>query len=100
MIIERMIQEIFPDKWGDLEQIDKKYNAAEARLGFPPKKRFQYLMGVHPFGTLIIEREWPSMAALEEANMKSLMDPEYQSLREKSGKIIRKVHWEVLMPMP
>ena len=100
MIIERMIQHIFPGKWAELEAIDKKYNALEARMGFPAKKRFQLLMGSHPAGTLIIERQWPSMAALEEANMKGMNDPEYQALQQESATIVKSVYWEVLMPLP
>ncbi len=100
MIIERMVQYIPGDKWGELEALDKKYNVVEARLGFPPKKRFQLLMGAHPMGSLVIEREWPSMAALEDAMMKGMADPEYQALQQESGPIIKQLYWETLMPLP
>ncbi len=100
IIIERMVQEIFPDKWAELDALDKKYDSLEARLGFPAKKRFQLLMGGHPMGTLIIEREWPSLAALEETMQKSLMDPEYSALRNESGAVIKDIHWEMYMPLP
>ena len=100
VIIERMIQHIYPGKWAELEAIDKKYNAAEARLGFPPKKRYQLLMGSHPFGTLIIERQWPSLAAMEAVNEKGMADPEYQTLQQESAPIIKSIHWELYMPMP
>ena len=100
IIIERMVQEIYNDKWAELEGLDKKYNAVEARLGFPAKKRFQLLMGRNPVGTLVIERQWPSLAAFETANEKGLADPEYQKLQQESATIIKKVHWEMYMPMP
>jgi hypothetical protein len=100
MIIERMIQHIYPGKWAELEALDKKYNLVEARLEFPAKKRYQLLMGTHPAGTLIIERQWPSLAAMEAANMKGLADPEYQALQQESAPIIKSVYWEVYMPLP
>jgi hypothetical protein len=100
IITERMIQHVYPGKWVELEAIDKKYNAVEARLGFPAKKRYQLLMGSHPMGTLIIERQWPSLAAMEAANEKGMADPEYQTLQQESAQIIKSVHWELYMPMP
>ena len=100
MILERMIQHIFPGKWAELEAIDKKYNAVEARLGFPVKKRYQLLTGSHPTGTLVIERQWPSLAAFEEVNMKGLADPEYQALGQEGASIIKSMYWEIYMPMP
>jgi hypothetical protein len=100
IIIERMVQQIYPGKWMELEVLDKRYNAVEARLGFPAKKRFQLLMGRSPMGTLVIERQWPSLAAMEAANEKGLMDPEYQALQQESSQVIQKIHWEIYMPMP
>jgi hypothetical protein len=100
MILERMIQHIFPGKWAELEVINKKYDVVEARLGFPAKKRYQLLMGSHPLGSVIIEREWPSLAAMEAANMKGLTDPEYQALQLEGASIIKSVYWETYMPMP
>lgn len=100
MIIERMIQHIFPGKWAELGALDKKYNVVEARLGYPVKRRYQLLMGSHPAGSLIIEREWPSLAAMEEANMKGFVDPEYQALQQEGATIIKSIYWEVLMPLP
>lgn len=100
MLLERMIQHIFPSKWAELEALDKKYNVVEARLGFPAKKRYQLLMGSHPMGSVIIEREWPSLAALEAAMMKALADPEYQALQQESAAVIKSIYWENYMPMP
>ncbi len=100
IVVERMIQQIYPDKWAELEAIDKKYNLAEARLGFPPKKRYECLMGSNAMGTLIIERQWPSLAAMEAANEKGMADPEYQALRNETTSIVKSVHWELYMPLP
>ena len=98
--IERMIQKVRPGKWAELEEIDKRYNAAESRLGFPPKKRYQCLMGGHDTNTLIIERQWDSLAAMEAAYEKAIADPEHQALVEELTSIIKSTQGEVYMPLP
>ena len=100
IIIERQVQQIYPDKWAELESIDKKYSAVEARLGFPPKKRYQVLTGSLDMNTLIVERQWPSLAVMEATYEKSMMDPEEQALRMESNSIIKSNHWELYMPLP
>jgi hypothetical protein len=62
VIVERMIQKIRPNKWAELEAIDKKYDVVESRLGFPAKKRYQCIVGGHDTNTLIVERQWESFA--------------------------------------
>ena len=98
--IERMIQKVHPGKSAELEEIDKRCNAAESRLGFPPKKRYQCLMGGHDMGTLIIERQWDSLAAMEAAYEKATADPEHQALMEELTSIIKSTQLEVYMPLP
>ena len=71
MILERLIQKIYPDKWEELHEIDKRYNAAESPLGFPPKKRYQSIASSYDNDTLIVEREWESFAAMEAAYEKA-----------------------------
>ena len=100
IIIDRMIQKIYPDKWAELEAIDKKFNAVEARLGFPPKKRYTLLSGGHPVNTLIIERQWPSLAVMEATHEKAMLDPEYQALNQEGTSIIKSIHWELYLPRP
>jgi len=99
IIIERMIQEIYPDKWAELELLDQKYNMVEARLGFPAKKRSRCISGRYSMNTLIIERQWESLAKMEAANEKGMMDPEYQALGMEGTSIIKSIHWELYMPM-
>jgi hypothetical protein len=99
--IERMIQKVYPGKWAELEEIDKRYNAAESRLGFPPnKKRYQCMMGSHDHNTLIIERQWDSLAAMEATWEKAFADPEIQSLNKETTSIIKSTQWEVYTPLP
>lgn len=99
MIIERLIQEIRPDKWAELELLDKKYNDIEARLGYPPKRRMRSLAGPLNTNTLIIERQWESLAKMEAANELAQADPEYQVLWVESNAVIKSNRWELYMPM-
>ena len=100
IVIHRQIQHIPPDKWAELESLDKKYNVVEARLGFPPKKRYQLLSGNDEVNTLIIETQWPSMAVLESTLEKAMADPEYQALYAQGVPIIRDMHWELYQVLP
>lgn len=99
--IERMIQKVFPGKWAELEEIDKRYNAVEKRLGFPPtKKRYQCMIGGHSSDTLIIERQWESLAVMEAAYEKAFADPELQALGKEIASIIENNQVEVYTPLP
>jgi hypothetical protein len=91
MILERMIQKEIPGKWAELEALDQKYNVVEARLGYPPKRRYRCMVGGHTTDTIIIEREWDSVAAMEAAYSKAFTDPEHQALNAESISIITSV---------
>jgi hypothetical protein len=80
MYLERVIQQIRPGKWAELEALDKKFNIVESRLGFPTKRRFRSFIGGHHNNTLVIESEWESLAAMEATYMKAFADPEWQTL--------------------
>jgi hypothetical protein len=99
--IERMIQKVYPNKWAELGAIDKKYDVVEARLGFPAnKKRYQCMLGSHDSNTLIIEREWPSLAVFEATYEKAFADPELQALQKEITSIVKSVIVEVYTPLP
>ena len=101
-ILVRMIQEIYPDKWPELELINEKFNKVEERLGFPPMKRYRSLMGALHYDTLIIDRIWESVAKLEELTLKAMGDPEYQKLQEEtlSRRLIKSQRTEMFMVLP
>lgn len=98
--IERMTQSIYPGKWAELNEIDKRFNEVEQRMGFPPKKRFQCLIGGLDQNTLIIEREWGSLALMESTYEKAMADPGYQSLINEVATIVQNSRIEVFSPMP
>lgn len=97
---ERHIQQIRPDKWAELEALDKKFNAVESRHGFPAKRRYRCYVGSHTISTLIVERQWGSLAAMEVAYEKVFADPEYQALEAESAAIIESVQIELYEPLP
>jgi hypothetical protein len=100
VILERQVQHVYTDKWAELEQLDKEFNAVEARYGFPPKKRYQMMSGPDEMGTLIIERQWASLAAMEAAYEKLMLDPAYQSVNQKSSLILKDNRLELYTPLP
>jgi len=98
--IDRMIQHVRPDKWAELVEIDKRYTAVENRLGFSPKKRYQCIMGSHDVNTLIVERQWGSLAVMEATYEKAFADPEHQALQKEITSILKSAQWEIYMPLP
>ena len=60
------------------------------------------MIGGDTLNTLVIEREWESMAAWEKAWMGSgyLQDPEYLQLDKDSLGVIDSVQWEAYLRMP
>lgn len=96
MIVERMVQKIYPGKWTELDEIDKRYDAVEKRLGFPAKKRYSCVMGGdHDSNTLIIEREWDSLGAMEAAFEEAFQDPELLALNEAGTSVVMSSRWEI-----
>ena len=98
--VERMTQKIYPGKWAELEEIDKRYNEIESRMGFPAKKRYQCMIGGDDNNTLIIERQWDSLTAMESTYEKAFADPAYQALGKEIGSIVESSKVEVYTPLP
>ena len=97
--IERMIQKVSPGKFPDLDELDKKFVAVETRLGFPPKKRYQCIIGGQDTNTVIVERQWDSLAEMEAKFEEAFEDPEYQSLADETNSIIESTQWELYTPL-
>lgn len=99
IIVERMIQEVYPGKLPDLMAIDKRYDVIEKELGFPPKKRFWGVSSPLDSNTLVLERQWASMAAMEAAYEKSWANPDIQALHNEGAAIIKNTRWELYTPL-
>ena len=98
-ILQRQIQIIRPGKWAELDEIDKKFDAVEGPLGFPSKRRYRSLVGGHTTDTLIIEREWESLAALEAAYEKAYVSTERQALVQSLEPILERQYIELYQPL-
>lgn len=98
-VVERMVQEIYPGKNEALEDLDKRYDAIESKLGFPAKKRYWCISGPYQTGTLIVEREWESFAALEESYEKAFANEELTALGEEGASIVKNSRIELYTPV-
>lgn len=80
MFVERKVVRIRPGQWAELEALCEEFDVVESRLGLPAKRYLRCYVGGHDNNTLVLEREWESLAALEEVYMKALEDPEWLAL--------------------
>lgn len=100
VFMERLIQQIAPDKWTELEALDKRFNQIEGRYGFPAKRRYRSAFGSEDGSTLVIERQWESLAAMEAAYDKALADPEWLALNAEGAAIVEANRQELYMALP
>jgi hypothetical protein len=98
-VLERLTQQIYATKWLDLEELDKKYDAIESKHGYPPKRRYRLFMGGGSTNTLVVEREWESLADMEAAYEKAFIDPEWQAVNAEASIIIADNQLEILLPL-
>src|SRR5689334_5581530 len=55
---------------------ERKFKAVEDRLGgFPPKRYYYLIAGADATGTMVEEREWENMAAMETAYERLFAEP-------------------------
>ena len=99
VVVERQVQHVRSGKWADLEAFDKKMSKIESRLGWPAKKRYRAFSG-HTFDTLIVERQWESLAAMEAAEEKLFADPEWQALSPEGDAVLESLQLELYWPLP
>ncbi len=100
IIIQRLVQRVFNGKWDELEEIDKRFNEIEDKYGFPPKKRYRYFSGSLNLNTIVVERQWESMAKFEKIMTKAFLDPEFLKLGDELESIIETNSQELLIPHP
>ena len=79
-IMERLSQKVERNSWAKKIAIEKRYDVVEARLGFPPSRRYRAFIGATDTSTRVIERDWSSQGAYLSTMEKALADPEWQAL--------------------
>ena len=100
VVMERLIQKVKPDKWAALDEIDAKFNAIESKMGFPPKKRYRSMIGPLDNDVIVIEREWKSMAVMEQTVLGSMGNADLVKLGVQLADIIEKSWHEVYAIWP
>ena len=100
IVIMKLIQRVANGKWDELEEIDKKFNELEEKLGYPPKKRYRSLSGAYDNNVVIVEREWQSLSKMEKIMTKGFLDPELVKLSKKLDSIIEWQKMELYVPHP
>jgi len=78
-IIERRTQEVERGGWDAYWEVEKQFDAIEARAGGFPAKRYYHTMEKYTT-TIVWEREWESFATMEATYAKEGADPETQKI--------------------
>ena len=102
-VVERLIFTVRAGKWGELWELEGRYDEVEGCHGFPPKRRYQLLFGGGDVDTYVVEREWDSLAALEGAQDRGWGDPDWEALRGAYGAVFedeRRELYTLLEPPP
>jgi hypothetical protein len=98
-ILERCTQNVIA-KEEDMIALEKKFDALEAKMGHvPPKRRYYAMYGALPAGTMVWEREWENMAAIEAYNDKAMNSPEWASAFQEAAKVFADTHFELFWKM-
>jgi hypothetical protein len=80
----RCTQKVAFGKWDDKLEQEKKYLAAETRLGAPAVRQYRALIGGDILETYVKEWEYDSLAEMEQAFQRFSADPEWQALGEEN----------------
>jgi hypothetical protein len=82
-LLERYVQQLKEGEWDAYMEWEKKWEAIEQRLGgFPTKKHYWAWSGPHNMGTVVWEREWESLSAMEAAYGKEDGDPDFEAMSD------------------
>jgi hypothetical protein len=95
MVMERCMQKVI-GSFEDVVALEKEFDEIEAKMGnVPTKRRYWAGYGGLDFLTMVWERDWESMAALEAYNEKTMEDPAWKPMFEKAGKVFGDSHREI-----
>ncbi len=100
-IMERRIINVGPGKWAEIQEMEKKWDALENRIGgFSPKRRLRPIAGSEGLNTFVWEREWESFAVCEAAYEKEMGDPEVQALTKETESLYESSRGELYVLLP
>ncbi len=93
-VLERQIQKIERSSWNKKLALEKRYDVVEARLGYPPTRRYRAWSGELDMDTRVNERVWSSLAVFEATMEKAYADPEWRELGAEGASIVLSNHLE------
>lgn len=96
-IMERLTQKVDRTSWAKKIAIEKRFEVVEARLGYPPSRRYRAFIGSSDTNTRVIERDWSSQGAYLNTLEKALVDPEWQALGAEQAGIVLGTQVELFM---
>ena len=99
-ILERWVQNIRDGQWQNLEDMNRELSQVEDRYGFAPKRRYRRITGSISDNTLVVEREWASMADMEAAYDAIWRDPDYARVTAQLPSIIAQNEFEIYQALP
>jgi hypothetical protein len=100
MVLQVGYQKVKRGKKPALDELNKRWRAFDERLGMPPEKQYSCSFGGHEMGTLLLIREWDSLAAMEAAYERVMADPELAELMAAADDCIESTQWELYWPSP
>jgi hypothetical protein len=100
MILMVGYQKVKRGKRAELDELNKRWRAFDERLGIPPEQQYACMFGSREAGTLLLIREWESMAAMQEGFQRMQADSELAELMGEAGDIIESTQWELYNPSP
>ncbi len=93
MTLIRDVFRIHPDRMKDAKALIPEIQSLNKRLGVPVGRAMTDVTG--PYYTLVLEREFPSLAAFEESLAKIFADPEWQKAYGRFRPMIESGHREI-----
>lgn len=95
MIMERCTQKVISTN-KEAYELEIEFDALESKLeGVPQKRRYWAGYCSLPANTMVWERDWPSLAAVEAYNQTIAKDPEWRKLFEKANKVYTDLVFEI-----
>jgi hypothetical protein len=98
-IKERIVQSVDVSKLDQFRDFQRRLDAQEARLGFPPLRWYHSQYGSEDSYTLVCEREWDSLEAMASTYAKAQPEQERTKIMDEwitFGKSHRQEVWECL----
>jgi hypothetical protein len=97
--MQRLVFEINRDRWDEVPALLARIDAMESSYGMPPSRRYTSLAGTVGRDAIVWEREFESLAALEEIAEGLMADREFQKLAEEAhAEFFESTHYELYVP--